>query len=72
MLILTEYCSGSNLNERRNRPSRRELNIEWMSQMSDAVAYLHSRNGLHRDLKPENVSFFFGLAREYITLKTNA
>ena len=81
MLILTEYCAGGNLNERLNRPSSEELNFEWMRQISDALAYLHSCNVVHRDLKPENVLLTeeedvkladFGLAREFIALKTDA
>ena len=81
MLILTEYCAGGNLNERLNRPSSEELNFEWMRQISDALAYLHSCNVAHRDLKPENVLLTeeedvkladFGLAREFIALKTDA
>ena len=79
ILILAEYCAGGNLNERLNRPSRQELNIQSLSQISGALAYLHSRSVVHRDLKPENVLLTeledvkladFGLAREYIALKT--
>ena len=81
VLILMEYCSGGNLNDRLTRPDYNPLkNQKWMRQIADALAYLHSRNTVHRDLKPENVLLTdqvnedikladFGLARKYIALK---
>ena len=78
MLILTEYCSGGNLNERLTRPSADELNLKWICQTAAALSFLHSRNVVHRDLKPDNVLLTeredakladFGLAREYAPLK---
>ena len=79
MLILTEYCAGGNLNDCLTRPSDDLMNFKWMRQTTAALAFLHSRGVVHRDLKPENVLLTaeedvkladFGLAREYITLKT--
>ena len=81
MLILTEYCAGGTLNDRLARPSSEEMNFKWMRQTVDALAYLHLSDIVHRDLKAENVLLTaeedikladFGLAREFITLKTDA
>ena len=63
MLILTEYCSGGNLNDRLTRASSEnvseevgeELERKWILQMAEAFQFLHSINLVHRDLKPENV-----------------
>ena len=78
MLILTEYCSGGNLNERLTRWSSEELNFKWIRQTAGALAFLHSRNVVHRDLKADNVLLTatedakladFGLAREFMAVK---
>ena len=78
-LILTEFCSGGDLNSRLNKSSSDEINRKWMLQLSEALRYLHSRNPpiVHRDLKADNVLLTdestqnlklgdFGLAREYM------
>ena len=76
--ILTEYCSGGNLNERLTRPSSEELNFKWIRQTAGALAFLHSRKVVHRDLKADNVLLTatedvkladFGLAREFMSVK---
>ena len=80
VLILTEFCSGGNLNDRLDRPSTEDDNLKWMVQTAKALAYLHSCGIVHRDLKPDNVLLSdpitenvkvadFGLARQYIALK---
>lgn len=77
MLILTEYCSGGNLNDRLTQPSSKAVERKWIIQMAAALHFLHSSNVVHRDLKPENVLMTatddikigdFGLAREFISV----
>ena len=80
VMILTEFCSGGNLNERLSRPSSQRVNIKWMAQLSSALSHLHGQRIVHRDLKPENVLLNnaisediklgdFGLARQFLALK---
>ena len=52
--------------------------MQWMRQLADAVAYIHSKTLVHRDLKPDNIMLTdgenikvgdFGLSREFVALK---
>ncbi|KAK6176108.1 hypothetical protein SNE40_014455 [Patella caerulea] len=66
LYIYTEYCSGGDLQgllKDLKRPALPEkLIVCWLSQMADALKYLHSKRILHRDLKPPNI---------YLTDKAN-
>lgn len=60
------------LHDRLSRRMARATSLEYVRQMTAAVAYAHERRVLHRDIKPENFILFpdtkicltdFGLAR---------
>lgn len=56
--LVLEYCSRGDLYEaiRLNRgPLETEHVREFMLQLVDAVAYIHSKGMYHRDIKPENI-----------------
>ena len=53
--LLMEFCAGGDLNRRLDTFSSPELDLKWMIQLADVLAYLHVRGVVHRDLKPENI-----------------
>ncbi|XP_066936543.1 serine/threonine-protein kinase pdik1l-B-like [Clytia hemisphaerica] len=81
-LLVIEFCPGGNLNTRLRDPVNMKQKFDWMSQLLEAMAYLHYNNFVHRDLKPENVLLGdkgqmkladFGISRAFLTrdLKNN-
>lgn len=56
-----------------------ETSLNYITQLADAISYLHKQNILHRDIKPENIIITpegkavlidFGSSREFIQDKT--
>ncbi|XP_066936540.1 uncharacterized protein [Clytia hemisphaerica] len=81
-LLVMEFCPGGNLNNRLRDPVNMKQKFDWMSQLLEAMTYLHNNNFVHRNFKPENVLLGnrgqakmadFGLARPFLTrdLKNN-
>ena len=74
-----EGVSLQKMVEDNHGPLPYELTVNYMGQLSDAVAYIHSKHILHRDIKPDNVLITpdnkamlidFGSAREFVNDKT--
>ena len=57
--ILMEYVDGETLSQRLSRDPdyfrNRSNSDRFVSQLLDAVGYLHSHQILHLDLKPDNI-----------------
>lgn len=60
LCIVTEFCSGGDLNVRLRslKPDQHlgeETVLDWLLQITQALAHLHSQGVLHRDLKTQNI-----------------
>ena len=59
MNIIMEYASGGDINQIliNQIPNHFEENllIDWLSQICNALQYIHNKNIIHRDIKPENI-----------------
>jgi serine/threonine protein kinase len=59
--LVTEYCSEGSLRRRLKRQRPNPLPMEEVStiltQVGQALQYVHEQNVVHRDLKPENILF---------------
>jgi hypothetical protein len=57
--LVMDFVDGEDLGSRIQRSGKLPLNqaLEWISQVTDALTYLHSRQPpvVHRDIKPANI-----------------
>ena len=54
--IIMEYVDGVSLREYLEQKRISDsLAIKWITELCDALKYLHSKQIIHRDLKPENI-----------------
>ena len=59
--LVMEYCSAGSLRQRlkhqRSQPLPVEEALVILTQVGQALEYVHQQNVVHRDLKPENILF---------------
>jgi tRNA A-37 threonylcarbamoyl transferase component Bud32/tetrahydromethanopterin S-methyltransferase subunit G len=57
LFIAMEYLEGKTLEHKIDEegPLRLEESLDIMVQISDVIAFIHSKNIIHRDLKPANI-----------------
>jgi serine/threonine protein kinase len=81
--LVMELIEGDDLETlvARQGPLSEAQAIEWMSQVLNAVEYLHANRIIHRDIKPQNIRITpqgkavlvdFGIAKEYKPRKVTA
>lgn len=86
-IIVMEFCEGGDLknliDERyyaEKKFTKKEI-VEILSQLSEGISYLHTKNIIHRDIKSQNIFFTkektlrigdFGLAKKIKKNKRNS
>ena len=58
ILIIMEYCEGGDLAkfiEAQTQFLDIDFIIEWVTQLTSGVRFIHGKNIIHRDLKPANI-----------------
>ncbi len=55
--LVVEYCAGGDLNKFIKKSTRlsETLSINYLTQLTEGLFFLHEKGFIHRDLKPANV-----------------